>query len=80
MWVKKLDADELGIEFMPRSMDPLDKRPNKYDNMVEDEEEFDETQIEIGSNAIMGMIGLRFPEATNDHADQKKYEELISEE
>lgn len=80
MWVKKLDADELGVEFMPRSMDPLDKALNKYDNMVEDEEEFNETQIELESNVVMGMVGLRFPEATNDHADQKKYEKLISEE
>jgi hypothetical protein len=47
MWVKKLDVEELGIEFMPRSMDPLDKKQNKYDNMVEDEEEFEEKPVGI---------------------------------
>ncbi len=46
MWVKKLDADELGVTFMPRSMDPLDNKQNKYDNMVEDEEEFVEFELE----------------------------------
>lgn len=56
MWVKKLDADELGIEFMPRSMDPLDKRPNKYDNMVEDEEEFDEIQVEIPPTGLIPFV------------------------
>jgi hypothetical protein len=47
MWVKKLDTQELGIEFMPRAMDPLDKKYNKYDNMVEDEEDFVEHEVEI---------------------------------
>jgi len=47
MWVKKLDVEELGVTFMPRSMDPLDKQYNKYDNMVEDEEEFDAVPLTV---------------------------------
>lgn len=47
MWVKRLDAEELGMSFMPRTMDPLDNKQNKYDNMVEDEEEFEEQEVEI---------------------------------
>lgn len=47
MWLKKLDVEELDISFLPREIDPLDGKRNPYDNMVEDEEEFEEAQIEL---------------------------------
>ena len=50
MWIKKLDAEELSIEFMPRVMDPLDNKYNKYDSMVIDEEEFAPVMLSVVDN------------------------------